>query len=345
MPETPALTVAGLKHRFGDVVTLDDVSLTVAAGEIVTVLGPSGSGKTTLLRSIAGFADPVAGRVEIGGVTVHEDGRPRVPAERRRVGMVFQDYALFPHLSVADNVAFGVHRAPDRDSRVRELLELTGLAALGARKPAALSGGQQQRVALARALAPRPALLLLDEPFANLDADRRASLIGELRRLLEAERASALLVTHDRVEALAMSDRVAVLGLGPAGGRLLQCDAPERVYRRPVDEQAARITGEVQLLDGHGHGPHAETSLGRVPLLEPRQGPVRLLLRPGTLRWADAAGGIATVSSRQFGGRGYRLWCRTPAGELCLECEQQTAPGIGAQGAVVIAGPCWAVPR
>jgi iron(III) transport system ATP-binding protein len=339
------LVVERLSHRYGDLRTLIDVDLSVDAGTVVSVLGPSGSGKTTLLRSIAGFASPDAGKIVIGGVPVFEAGRELVVPERRRVGMVFQDYALFPHLNVLDNVAFGIHRDPQRQARVEELLERMGLSGLQARRPAELSGGQQQRVALARALAPRPALLLLDEPFAGLDAERRIALLRELRRIIDAERASALLVTHNREEALAVSDRVAVLGESDGGGRLLQLDAPEGVYRRPSDLQVARTTGEAQWIEGRADGDVAETALGPVPLVQPRTGPVRLLVRPESLAFTVAeVDGDCTVLERQFAGAGYRLWCRTPAGDLGLECPEATAPDQGARGKVEVRGALWALP-
>jgi iron(III) transport system ATP-binding protein len=295
---------------------------------------------------------PARGRIRIGGVTVTEDGRERVAAEKRSVGMVFQDYALFPNLDVLQNVAFGIHRDPRREQRARELLERVGLCELAARRPAELSGGQQQRVALARALAPRPELLLLDEPFAGLDADRRVTLLRELRRVIDAERASALLVTHNRAEALAASDSVAVLGLSPGGGRLLQRDAPEEVYREPADEQVARITGEAQWVEGNADGERAETAFGILRLSRARRGPVRVLLRPESLTWSEngraaagSAGGEAQVVAREFRGHGYRLWCRTAAGDLGVDCPGDRAPDSGARGRVVVRGPCWALAR
>ena len=344
MSERLPLVVERLTHRFGNTPTLSGVSLSVRTGEIMSVLGPSGSGKTTLLRSIAGFTAPVEGSIAIRGEVVAADGKAGVPPERRSVGMVFQDYALFPHLTVAGNVGFGVRGDPRRERRVAELLDLVGLRELEGRRPAELSGGQQQRVALARALAPRPALLLLDEPFANLDAERRTPLIAELRRVLRAEGASVLLVTHDRSEALAISDRVAVLGLTERGGRLLQCDAPEVVYCRPADEQVARMTGEARFVRGEARGAEAGTLLGPIPLAGEFRGTVRILLRPESLAWRADVSGTTTVTGRQFVGRGYRLWCRTPAGELRVESSGETAPRVGDSGELTVRGACWALP-
>jgi iron(III) transport system ATP-binding protein len=242
-----ALQVDGLVHAYGATPVLGGVDLTVRPGELVAVLGASGCGKTTMLRSIAGLVVPTGGRIHIGGREVVANGRERVPIERRRVGLVFQDYALFGAMTVAQNVAYGIGRD---DARVAELLDRVGLAGLGDRRPSQLSGGQQQRVALARAMAPRPDLLLLDEPFANVDAERRAELGASLRRALAAEGRAALLVTHDRTDALSLADRVLVLVPGARGGVAGQLGTPEEVYGAPVDLQVARLTGPCAVFDG-----------------------------------------------------------------------------------------------
>ena len=211
----PALRVRGLEKRYGDVEVLRGIDLDVERGEFLALLGPSGCGKTTALRVVAGFERPHAGSIEIGGDRVYDataSGGRWVPPEGRRVGMVFQDYALFPHLSVARNIAFGLPRnAANREARVTSALATVGLAGLGDRTPDQLSGGQQQRVALARALAPEPEVILLDEPFSNLDADLRASVREEVRQILREAGMTAVLVTHDQEEALSIADRVAVM--------------------------------------------------------------------------------------------------------------------------------------
>ena len=232
-----AVRVRGLRRAFGDVVAVDDVDLDVRPGEMLTVLGPSGCGKTTVLRLIAGLDRPDAGTIEIGGRRVAGPGAS-IPPERRRVGMVFQDVALFPHLSVRDNIGYGLRRDPDRAVRIGELLELIDLPDAGDRMPHQLSGGMQQRVAVARALAPRPDVVLLDEPFSSLDAALRTQLRGDVREILRAAGTAAVFVTHDQDEALTLGDRMAVMVRGhveqvaTAGGRLRRAgDAVRRDVR------------------------------------------------------------------------------------------------------------------
>lgn len=241
-----ALTLSGVWKSFDGRPVLRGLDLTVETGELVTVLGPSGCGKTTALRLIAGLDTVEDGIIRLGDDVVSQPDR-HVPPARRRIGMVFQDGALFPHLSVAENVGYGLPRGRRRsDPRISELLDLVGLADAGDRRPHQLSGGEQQRVALARALAPEPAVVLLDEPFANLDAPLRATLRGEVRRILAAAATTAVLVTHDRVEAFTLGDRVAVM----REGRIVQVGPPDEVYRRPIDSWVARFTGEVTPVPG-----------------------------------------------------------------------------------------------
>ena len=256
------LTMRGLTKRFGDQHVLRGVDLTVPEGTLVAVLGPSGCGKTTLLRIVAGFDDPDGGEVLIGGRAVAGRGRP-VPPERRAVGMVPQEGALFPHLSVAGNVGFGLPRRRSSVARVAEMLELVGLGGHGRRMPHELSGGQQQRVAVARALAPAPAPVLLDEPFSALDSALRAAVRDDVRVALRTAGATAVLVTHDQQEALSMATMVAVL----QGGRIVQADAPADLYSRPADLRVASFVGEAVVLpatlrrDGI-----ADCPLGAVPI-------------------------------------------------------------------------------
>ncbi|MFN8752582.1 MAG: ABC transporter ATP-binding protein, partial [Betaproteobacteria bacterium] len=213
--DTPLLEVRGLCHRYGAKPVLRGVSLRLARGELACLLGPSGCGKTTLLRLVAGFESPASGSIEVQGELLSDAGRV-VPPERRRMGMVFQDFALFPHLDVADNVAFGLAHLPatERSHRVQTLLALVDMAGAGSRFPHQLSGGQQQRVALARALAPQPALVLLDEPFSGLDESLREHLASEVRAILVREGSTALMVTHDQHEAFALADAVGVMNDG-----------------------------------------------------------------------------------------------------------------------------------
>lgn len=231
--------------RFGTVTALDGMSLSVADGEIVGLLGPSGCGKTTALRVIAGFESPDAGEIVVGDRLAAGDGR-WVPPERRHVGMVFQDYALFPHLTAADNVAFGLRERGGGRHRVQEVLDLVGLGGYAHRYPHELSGGQQQRLALARALAPRPASLLLDEPFSNLDATLRCQMRHEVRSILKHEGVTAIFVTHDQKDAFAICDRIAVM----RDGRIEQIGAPRELYSLPKTEFVARFVGLSNVLPG-----------------------------------------------------------------------------------------------
>ena len=244
----PAVVAEGLRRTFAsaggeDVVAVADLTLEVQEGELFALLGPSGCGKTTSLRLIAGFERPQAGALSLHGEPI-AGARVFVPPERRGVGMVFQDYALFPHMTVAGNVAYGLPRGDDRDARVREALALTGLAGFGERSVHELSGGEQQRVALARALAPRPRLLLLDEPFSNLDPALRSRVRGELREILKRAVATAVLVTHDQEEALSIADRVGFMW----EGRIEQSGRPDELYSNPATLNAAGFIGDANVL-------------------------------------------------------------------------------------------------
>jgi len=275
-PPCAAIACRGVVKHYGTVEAVRGVDLELHRGEIVALLGPSGCGKTTVLRVIAGFEHADGGSVAIGGRIVADAARgTHVAPQERRVGMVFQDYALFPHLDVAGNVGYALGRRPDR-ARVEEVLALVGLDGLGHRKPHELSGGQQQRVALARALAPSPAVVLLDEPFSNLDAALRAEVRGEVRRLLRAAGVSALLVTHDQDEALSLADRVAVMH----DGRIQQVGTPEVVYASPATCWVASFLGEVDVLDGVARDGAVEMALAVVPASRELSGPVDVLLRP-----------------------------------------------------------------
>ena len=258
---------------------LRGVDLHVPARTLTAVLGPSGCGKTTLLRLVAGFDDPDSGTIALGGATVAGAGRPR-PPQHRRVGYVPQEGALFPHLSVAANVGFGLARKQRSAGRVGELLELVGLPpALAGRHPHELSGGQQQRVALARALAPRPSIVLLDEPFSSLDAGLRESTRRAVADALAAAEATAVLVTHDQAEALSLADQVAVM----RHGRLVQLAAPETVYRSPSDAGVAGFVGEAVLLPASVSDGYATCELGSLAVRGAVSGPARILLRPEQL--------------------------------------------------------------
>lgn len=300
-----------MSKRFGDVVAVDNVSLEVPRGEILALLGPSGCGKTTFLRLVAGFEQPDAGEVALGGRSVAGNGS-FVPPERRRVGIVFQDYALFPHLCVADNVSFGLS-GPGCDARVREVLHLVGLTGLADRFPHELSGGQQQRVALARALAPRPDIILFDEPFSNLDAALRARVRDEVRAILREAQATAIFVTHDQEEALSLADRVGIM----RDGRIHQVDTPERVYTRPADAFVAAFVGGANLIRATSDGQTVTSPLGSFrPLNTPPDGATTLIVRPESVRIRYDARGAAVVLDATYYGHDQLVHVRLGDGEL-----------------------------
>ncbi|MBK9049876.1 MAG: ABC transporter ATP-binding protein [Chloroflexi bacterium] len=287
----------GLYKSFADKPVVRNVHLNVVAGEILALLGPSGCGKTTTLRAIAGFERLDSGRIEIAGVVVADEGR-HLPPEKRQVGMVFQDYAIFPHLSVGENVAFGLGRGAAANQRRQEMLSFVGLGGLDKTMPHELSGGQQQRVALARALAPEPAVLLLDEPFSNLDYSLRKQVRAEVRALLKQTRATAIFVTHDQEEALFIGDQVAVMNQGC----IEQIDSPERLFHQPKSRFVASFVGETSFLPGTATRQGVETILGVLPqMLGVSEGtPVEVALRPDDISIAAAAPGNGHILSRQF---------------------------------------------
>ena len=342
MRETTPLVISNLCHQYGDTGALDDVSMTVGSGEFVALLGASGCGKTTLLRAVAGLVTPTKGTVSIDGRVVSEAGENRVSASGRGVGLVFQDYALFPHMTVAENIGYGLGQADP--GRVSGLMTVVGVADLADRKPSELSGGQQQRVALARALAPRPALLLLDEPFANVDAGLRDALGRILKRVCKDEGATVLMVTHDQDSALALADRVVVLEAGDLGGRVIQ-DAPAfQVYSRPANASVAQLTGPIVMLPAQASGATAASDLGEIDLLEPIHGPVLLLLRPEQLAFQPSADGSVQVSEVQFRGAHYHVRCSAPQGVLdALVPTNASLPTEGDVGELVVNGPVWAI--
>jgi len=314
-----AVRLEGISKAFGDVLALDDVNLELKTGTMLAILGPSGCGKTTVLRLIAGFERPDAGIVEVDGRRVASSAS-MVPPERRRVGLVFQDLALFPHLSVRDNVAFGIRRDPDHHVRTDELLELVGLAGDGRRMPHELSGGMQQRVALARALAPRPDVLLLDEPFSSLDQAMRTQLRAEVREILREARQSSIFVTHDQGEALTVADRVAVM----TRGRVLQVAPPEVIYAEPATPYVATFVGIANLVPGDVRPGVAETRFGRVPIIGPGSremvGHGLVLLRPEHFSVVESPDGPATgagweVIGRRFSGSEILLEVRATDGD------------------------------
>lgn len=344
MPSSSPLSIAHLGHQYGHVGALDDLCIDVGSGEFVALLGPSGCGKTTLLRAVAGLVTPGVGTISIDGRIVTEDGSVRVGTAERGVGLVFQDYALFPHMTVAENIGYGL--PTPEPTRVAGLIALVGIAGLEDRKPAELSGGQQQRVALARALAPRPSLLLLDEPFANVDAGLRDSLGRMLKRVVGDQGASVLMVTHDQDAALALADRVIVLEPGSAGGRVIQDAPPIEIYERPVTAKVAQLSGGAVFLPGEASGTVVQCAFGELPLLEPREGSVQLLMRPEQLHFDADPNGDVSVDEVQFHGAHHHLRCASPAGVLdALLPTSEPLPAVGSRGRIRVVGPVWALTR
>lgn len=278
MTSRNAIVCRGLVKQFGTLRAVDEVDLLLPSGQFLALLGPSGCGKTTLLRLIAGFEDPDAGVLVIGEREVAGPAGT-LPPEQRRVGMVFQDYALFPHMDIAANIAYGLPRGPQRKQRVEEMLTIVGLERLGGRMPHELSGGQQQRVALARALAPHPDVLLLDEPFSNLDAGLRLSVRTEVRQILRRAGATVLFVTHDQEEALSLADQVAVM----LRGKVVQIAAPRTLYQRPATREVAAFVGDANFLPGEANGDTVVCALGTLPLARTAYGAVEVLVRPEML--------------------------------------------------------------
>lgn len=305
--------VSNAVKRFPGVAAANGVTFELAKGQLMALLGPSGCGKTTTLRLIAGFEQLDSGIIEIGGRRVAGPGI-HLPPERRRVGMVFQEYALFPHLSVAQNVRFGLHAYHgDCNRRVAEALDMVGLRGFEQRMPHELSGGQQQRVALARALAPEPDLILLDEPFSNLDTGLRVRVRGEVRSILRHANATAIFVTHDQEEALSLVDTVAVL----IQGVVHQVAPPQKLYRQPADVHVAAFLGDANFLPGVAKGRSVDCELGILEAVTDLTGPVDVLVRPENLLVMPASvDAPARVRAINFFGHDQLVSIQLPSGRL-----------------------------
>ncbi|TKX73144.1 ABC transporter ATP-binding protein [Halorubrum sp. GN11_10-6_MGM] len=320
------LSLSDVTKAFGPETAVDDVSLDVRSGELLTFLGPSGCGKTTTLRTIAGLEEPTEGEIALGDEVVAGDGA-FVPPERRDVGIVFQNFALFPHLTVRENIAFGLPDgdAAEGEARVDELLELVEMTDHGEKTPDQLSGGQKQRVALARSLAPEPEVLLLDEPFSNLDVRLRVEMREEVRRILKEAGVTAVSVTHDQEEALSISDRVAVMN----DGQIEQVGRPESVFERPESKFVASFLGRASFLEGELRDGKVDTGIGRFDAVTLEGydtvydgAPVDVLVRPDDLRATPASPEIAdgVVTSRQYVGPSFVYRVELDSGEAvhCL---------------------------
>lgn len=312
------LQVDGIECRYDQLVITQEISFSLNQGDICCLLGPSGCGKTTLLRTIAGFDQVHAGQIKLNGELISSPSM-MVQPEQRQIGMVFQDYALFPHLSIADNIGFGLRKlsSSDKKKRVHEMLELVNMQELADRYPHELSGGQQQRVALARALAPRPQLILLDEPFSNLDFELRKHLGLEVRRILKSLNISAVLVTHDQTEAFAMADYVGVLNQG----RLQQWDTPFNLYHEPRNRFVANFVGQGYFIPGilkEHHKVQTEVGLfeGNRAYPWPEGTAVDVLLRPDDIIENPNGQIKATVEQCTFAGSATLYRLRLPSGQI-----------------------------
>ncbi len=303
------LELQNLSRAYANELAVNNVSLSVRNGELLTFLGPSGCGKTTMLRMMAGLERPTSGEIRIAGQSVADSNGQFVPAEKRDVGLVFQDFALFPHMTVAENIGFGLADLPtaEQETRIDEMLELVGLTDHRNKRPGALSGGQQQRVALARSLAPEPDVLLLDEPFSNLDVRLRVQMREEVRDILKEAGVTAISVTHDQEEALSISDRVAIMN----DGKIEQVGKPEAVFENPTSRFVASFLGRASFLPGRVRGNVVETELGTLDV-EQLNGPVDaydgakidILVRPDDLE-AVVCGDSppdGEITSRQYNG-------------------------------------------
>lgn len=318
----PAVELSAVTHRYGSLVAVNNLSFNVGPGEVVCLLGPSGCGKTTALRIAAGLETPATGTVRIAGRMVSGEG-VQVPPELRRVGLVFQDYALFPHLSVFDNVAFGLAKDSHRKPRTEEVLDLVGMAGYADVFPHTLSGGQQQRVALARALAPEPALVMMDEPFSGLDARLRDQVRDNTLHALKRSNTAALMVTHDAEEAMYLSDRIVVM----RDGVLVQEGSPVDLYQRPVDPFVAAFFGDVNTVPGIVANRQVDTPVGQFPANGlPDGAPVEIVIRPEALTLSSAAersigpGYAKVLASRMLGRTSlvHLCTCKTTGEELHL---------------------------
>jgi iron(III) transport system ATP-binding protein len=325
-----------VSKRYDQTTAVDRASLAVRKGTLLVLLGSSGCGKTTLLRLIAGLEQPETGEIWIDGALA-AGANAWIPPEHRQIGMVFQDYALFPHLTAAHNIAFALNgmRGRARAERVDAMLALVGLERCADRYPHQLSGGQQQRVALARALAPAPLIVLLDEPFSNLDAGLRKAMREEVRRILIEAGATAIFVTHDQEEAMRIGDEIAVMH----AGRIVQIGKPDALYRHPNSAQVADFLGEANYLPGQAQGDQVLTALGALPLARPMHGGVRVMIRPEALALHRTPDGDAIVTDSRYYGQ-YRIITLRHAGDLILEARvwAQTELEIGDRVSVSVQG-------
>jgi len=320
------IILKNITKSFGRESVLEQINLEVRNNELVAILGASGAGKSTLLRLIAGFERPDSGEIVLDTRVLASAGQ-FVPAHKRQIGIVPQDGALFPHLSVSDNIGFGIQKDPNRQARIEQLIALTQLQGLEDRMPHELSGGQMQRVALARALAPKPKLLLLDEPFSALDQELRDRLRNDVRRIIRAEGVSAILVTHDQEEALSLADKVAVL----REGKIIQVGTPTEIYNSPADIGIATFLGDSILIDGKVQGGKLITALGKLtPLNQVIEGEVGVVaIRSENFYLQPNPSGDSEVVGRVFFGHDAVVEVQTPTLRIKARSNGPFAPEVG----------------
>ncbi len=333
--DSTRLSLDQVSVEIDDTLVLDNVSVSIEQGECLVILGPSGCGKTTLLRSLAGLQSISSGKITLYG-EVMSNQVTNLPPEERNIGMVFQDWALFPHLTVFQNVVFGLPRPQRKDpsAEVQNLLEMAGISQLVDRYPSSLSGGEQQRVALARSLAPKPTTVLLDEPFSSLDTGLRVELRQEVAGLFKKLGVTSVFVTHDQDEAFALGDQVAVMN----NGRIIQQDNPSSIYQHPANRWVANFVGEAATVKGEANGQSAQTRLGAINLCFDMKGPVDVLIRPEEIVIAD--GSEAEVVSIDFFGHDTLYTVRTNDDNQYLQCRTGGMPRhkVGDQVAIEHSG-------
>ena len=344
-PASIGLSLRGVTKYFGKVGAVTGVDLDVKQGQLLALLGPSGCGKTTTLRLIAGFERVDEGMIEIDGKQI-ASVEYHVPPEKRRIGMVFQEYALFPHLNVLENIKFGLrdYTASQRERRVIDTMEMVGLIGLEKRMPHELSGGQQQRVALARALAPEPALILLDEPFSNLDAGLRVRVRAEVRAILKQAGATAVFVTHDQEEALSLVDQVAVM----LSGRVQQVASPQELYRQPENRRVAEFIGDANFIAGYARGRHIDSEFGELESQVPINGEVDVLIRPENMEISPAPhhGAVHRVRRQLFFGHDQLVTVQLSTGStIDVRLGPAYSFASGQPVSIKVQGPVMAYPR
>ena len=329
------LTINELSCHFGSFCAVDKISFELMPGECFALLGSSGCGKTTALRAIAGLETPSHGTIR-HQEQIFFDQQTNLAPNLRNTGFIFQDYAIFPHLSIQDNITFGIKDASQKKANLERLLKLLGLEEHAKKMPHQVSGGQLQRVAIARTLAIKPSLVLMDEPFSNLDATLARRLRNEIRQIFKAEGVSSILVTHNQEEAFDFADRMAVM----EQGKILQIGTPEELYQQPQSSQIASFFGHCQIISGQAQGKTATTSIGEVPLQQEHQGPCQILLRPENMRITPNAESSLSIKEVRFLGARKEVSIQTPDSEIFVNVSARSPIKVGDSISITAIDPC-----